>query len=210
MELFAPVGLCWYLDFSNHCFQQSRHHGNTRKGLACDLKLRSRQKEYSHPYDHCVDRREAVPQLLCKFRLTLLLDSQQFSLQESYAIRLLWTCLLASGAELCFFYQGQEVASRGYFVPNRPSRVIKISKILHWPTAVSQPAASKWTSNRERRSRNLSLQWWSLMVSSETADVILLRQEWGKRARMAQLYCPVQRIISIFPGADTWDVTSHS
>lgn len=37
------------------------------------------------------------------------------------------------------------------------------------------------------------------MASSETADAILLSQlnKMGKRARMAQLYCPAQRIISI-------------
>lgn len=48
------------------------------------------------------------------------------------------------------------------------------------------------------------------MVSSETADAILLSQAWGKRAWIAQLYFPAQRIISISPGADTWDATLHS
>lgn len=44
------------------------------------------------------------------------------------------------------------------------------------------------------------------MVSCETADAILSSQAWGKRAWMAQLYGPAERIISIFPGADTWDL----
>lgn len=109
-----------------------------------------------------------------------------------------------AGAELCFFYQRKEVASRGYFVP-------KISELLHWPRAVSQPAASKQdVKHGGKKQKPISAQWWSLMVSSETDDATLLSQAWGKRARMAQLYYPAQMIISTFPGADTWDATLHS
>lgn len=48
------------------------------------------------------------------------------------------------------------------------------------------------------------------MVSSETANAIISSQAWGKRAWTAQLYGPAEKIISIFPGADTWDATLHS
>lgn len=56
---------CWHKlgsadgrNFSNHCFQQRRHHWRYQKSSRSRAKTLQQAERISHPYDHSVDQRE--------------------------------------------------------------------------------------------------------------------------------------------------------